>query len=75
MNYQAIENLIDKADGSVYRLVRMASERALELSQGRKPLIDRDSDKFTSLALEEISLGKVVSKEYAERAEKEKSGQ
>lgn len=68
MQYQPLEELLPRADWSIYRLVRMASKRALELSDGRKCLVENpDSDKVTTQALEEIRQGKVESKEVADR--------
>ena len=67
MGYQPIEELLPRAGGSVYRLVRMASNRALELSDGKPCLIDKpSSDKFTTMALEEIRKGKVMCKDMAD---------
>ena len=61
MAYVPIENLLPKSGGSVYRLVRMAAHRALELSEGKPTLVEKpSSDKLTSIALEEILKGKVV---------------
>jgi DNA-directed RNA polymerase omega subunit len=63
-NIQPIERLLPKAGDSIYRLVRMASNRALELSEGRKCLIDHPTnDKATTRALEEIQAGRVVFKD------------
>jgi len=63
MARQPLENLLPKAGNSVYRLVRMASNRALELLEGRRCLIKQPStDKVTTMALEEISFGRVVFK-------------
>lgn len=60
MDYSPIEDLLSKAGGSVYRLVRMASKRALEISEGKPTLLEKaSSDKPTSIALEEIAKGKV----------------
>lgn len=60
MGNRPIEDYLSKADGSVYRLVRMAANRALEISEGKPPLIKSVStDKVTSLALEEIAQGKI----------------
>ena len=60
MAHQSIEDLLPKAGGSVYRLVRMAANRALELSEGKVPLIENPVlDKYTTTALEEIRQGKV----------------
>ena len=66
-SHKVLEDLLPKADMSVYRLVRMASKRALELSEGKKCLVDIElSEKATTKALEEIYAGKVVSKESVE---------
>ncbi len=67
MARETIEELLPSADWSVYRLVRMASKRALELADGSPCLIDNPStDKVTSTALEEIAQGKVEYKEGAD---------
>lgn len=67
MAVHSIEDLLPKAGGSVYRLVRMAANRALELSEGKKRLIENPvSDKITTIALEEIEEGLVVYKKSAE---------
>jgi DNA-directed RNA polymerase omega subunit len=64
---QPIEDLLPKAGDSIYRLVRMAANRALELSEGRKCLIENPSnDKATTRALEEIYAGRVVFKDAKE---------
>ena len=71
---QTIEDLLRYADGSVYKLVRMASKRAMELAEGKPPLVEKPlSEKETSIALEEISKGKVVSKSTVEKDSKSKS--
>lgn len=60
MAHQPIEELLPKAGYSVYRLVRMAAIRALELADGKPSLIKKTtSDKLTSIALEEIYQGKI----------------
>ena len=60
MAHQPIEELLPKAGYSVYRLVRMAAVRALELADGKPALIKKNSsDKLTSIALEEIYQGKI----------------
>lgn len=53
-----IEELLKKT-GSVYKLVILASKRALELNEGAPRLIETDSKKITTIALEEILQGKV----------------
>ncbi len=55
-----IEELLPRAKHSIYKLVRMASIRALELSDGKRCLAeDTTTEKFTTMALEEIAQGKV----------------
>ena len=67
MDYQSLENLLPKANGSVYKLVRLAASRALELSEGKRSLIpSTPTDAFTTIALKEISIGRVVAKESSE---------
>jgi len=70
-----IEELLPRANYSIYKLVSMASRRALELSDGKRCLVDCPSSaKLTTMALEEISQGKIESKEVADiRAAKEAS--
>lgn len=73
MANQTIEDLLPNADYSVYKLVRMASKRAMELAEGKPPLVDKvQSDKETSIALAEIARGKVVSKKSVEKSGKER---
>ena len=55
-----IEDLLPRANYSVYKLVSLASARALELSEGRRCLIENpSSEKLTTRALEEIAQGKI----------------
>ena len=67
MRSNTIEDLLPSSGHSVYRLIRMASSRALEISDGKPSLVKNiESDKATSIALEEIAQGKVETKEVAE---------
>jgi DNA-directed RNA polymerase omega subunit len=60
MTYIPVEKLIDKADGSLYKLVILASQRALELSEGLPSLVETNPEtKSTTTALREIAAGKV----------------
>ena len=60
MAYQPIEKLLPKANYSIYTLVKMAAKRAMELADGKPPLIDHPSSKKTAtIAIEEILEGKV----------------
>lgn len=64
----SIENLLPQAGMSTYRLVRMASKRALELSDGKPTLLEKvETDKLTTIALEEILKKKVLYKETADQ--------
>ena len=60
MSYQPMEKLLPRASNSVYKLVRLAANRAIELAEGKPKLIrNNTSDKATTIALEEILQGKV----------------
>ena len=64
MGYPPIEELLPKAGNSIYKLVRLASDRAIELADGKKPLIATvATDKTATIALEEIRCAKVVLKD------------
>lgn len=80
MAYQPLENLLGKAGGSVYKLVRLASKRASELADNKPNLIDAHiSQKLATIALQEIAAGKVVLKDVADQykpaSEKSKKSQ
>ena len=63
MGYQPLEKLLDKAEGSVYKLVILASRRALELAEGQPKLIESSEDvKSVSIALTEVAEGKIRGK-------------
>ncbi|MEI7998786.1 MAG: DNA-directed RNA polymerase subunit omega [Candidatus Omnitrophota bacterium] len=67
MSYQPLEELLPRANFSIYRLVRLASKRALEISETGAKLVDAPSEqKITTTALEEIRQGKVVLKSVAD---------
>ncbi len=60
MDYIPIEQLLDKADNSMYKLVMLAAKRTLEIAEGQPKLIALNSSlKPSSIALEEIAEGKV----------------
>ena len=59
----SIENLLDKTDNSIYKLVILASKRALELNEGSPKLVETESKKISAIALEEIKEGKIGIKE------------
>lgn len=59
-----IEEMLDKAGNSVYKLVMLAAKRTLELVEGKPSLVPANSSlKPLSIALEEIRQGKVRLKE------------
>jgi len=60
MPYVPLEKLEDKIGGSVYKLVILASKRALEIAEGQPKLVNVDSSiKPSTIALYEIAAGKV----------------
>jgi DNA-directed RNA polymerase omega subunit len=62
MSYLWREELIKKT-GSVYKLVTIASRRAVELGSGAQPLVETGSEnKIINTALREIIEGKVTLK-------------
>ena len=70
MGYQPLEELLPKAAGSVYKLVRLASTRALEISaKGGNMVGSSTNAKLATIALDEIRCGKVVHKESAKEFE------
>ena len=59
----SVENLLDKTENSIYKLVILASKRALELNEGSPKLVETDTKKISAVALEEIREGKICMKE------------
>ena len=75
MGYPPIEELLPKSGYSIYKLVRMAANRAMELADGKPKLIESpSSDKAPTVALEEIRAGKVVLKEVADQFQPKVNG-
>ena len=73
MAYQPLEELLPKTNYSIYRLVRMASKRALELSDNAARLVDAPAnEKLATTALNEIRAGKVVDKQVAKEFDPKK---
>lgn len=63
MFYVPLEKMLDKTGGSIYKLVILASKRALELAEGQPKLVDvSPSLKPSTIALYEIVSGKIVYK-------------
>jgi DNA-directed RNA polymerase omega subunit len=60
MPYVPLERLEEKSGDSVYKLVILASKRALEIAEGQPKLVSVDpSFKPSTVALYEIAAGKV----------------
>ena len=54
------EDLLDKSDSSIYKLIIVATKRALEVAEGAPRLVDAPLNaKPTTIALMEIEQGKV----------------
>ena len=69
MAYMALEKLLDKSNESIYKLVILASKRALELAEGQPKMVSANAAvKPSTVALQEISEGKV---EYKKSKAKE----
>lgn len=63
MAYVPLEKLLDKSNYSIYKLVVIASRRALEIAEGQPKLVNVSSSvKPSTVALLEIAEGKVVYK-------------
>ena len=63
MGYQGREKMLDKSLGSIYKLVILASKRALEIAEGQPKLVADDASvKPSTVALHEIAAGKIEAK-------------
>ena len=55
-----LDQLLSKTGGSIFSLVRLTMARALEIQDGKPPMVKyHDSDKATTIAMEEIRQGKL----------------
>lgn len=60
VDYIVLENLLDKSRGSIYKLVNLASKRALEIAEGQPKLVSVDAAlKPSTIALYEIEADKI----------------
>ncbi len=59
MIHPSLDTLVDKVD-SKYTLVVLAAKRAREIMNGEESLVDSRSNKPVTVALEEVSLGRIV---------------
>ena len=61
MGYVPLEELVHKSLDSVYKLVILASKRALEIAEGQPKLVEMDASvKPSTVALHEIAEGKIT---------------
>ena len=58
MSYIPRERIFKNGD-SIVKITLIAAKRAIELSNGAQKLIETNSQKFSTIALEEISKGRV----------------
>lgn len=60
MLYMPLEKLLEKTDNSIYKLVTLASKRALEIAEGQPVLVKLGPNiKPSTAALLEIAEGKI----------------
>ena len=60
MAHMAVEKLLDKSCNSVYKLVILASNRALEIAEGQPKLVEAHASvKPSTVALQEVAEGKI----------------
>lgn len=63
MGYEGREKLLGRSLGSIYKLVILASQRALEIAEGQPRLVeDSAGAKPSTVALHEIVEGKIEAK-------------
>ncbi len=68
MGYEGREKLLDKSMGSIYKLVILASKRALEIAEGQPKLVSDDASvKPSTVALHEIAAGKIEARKIKEK--------
>lgn len=58
MAYMPVEKIFKGSD-SMYKITILAARRAVELSNGSKKLIETNTTRFSTIALEEMALGKI----------------
>ncbi len=54
-----LERLVEASEGSIYKITILAAKRAIALTDGEKPLIDKPGEKVLDNALREIKSGKI----------------
>jgi len=54
-----LEKLLEASGGSIYKITILAAKRAISLTDGEKPLIEKPGEKVLDNALREIRNGKI----------------
>lgn len=67
MSYVPRESIFKDGD-SIFKVTLIAARRAIELNNGAKKLVETVTKKFSTIALEEISQGKIRYKVKEEKA-------
>ena len=63
MGYMERDEMLDKSESSIYKLVNLAAKRALEIAEGQPKLVqDKTGAKPSTVALHEIADGKIEAK-------------
>jgi DNA-directed RNA polymerase subunit K/omega len=58
-----LEQLLEASEGSIYKIAILVAKRAIVLSDGEKPMVDKPDDKVLDTALREIKEGKIRARE------------
>jgi len=61
MAYMPVEKIFKGSD-SIYKITILAARRAVELNNGSKKLIETNTTRFSTIALEEVAAGKITYK-------------
>lgn len=61
MSYMPVEKIFKGSD-SIYKITILAAKRAVELNSGAKKLIETNTTRFSTIALEEVAAGKITYK-------------
>ena len=68
MGYVERDEMLGKAENSIYKLVNLAAKRALEIAEGQPKLTeDKANIKPSTVALHEIAGGKVEAKKIKQK--------
>ncbi len=54
-----LEQLLKASNGSIYKLAILVAKRAIDLTDGESPMVERATEKVLDNALREIEAGKI----------------